>query len=249
MISNSPKEIFLSLCITCMGRKHHLERTLRANLDCLQQFEATEVILVDYSSPDGLEEWIQKNFLNRIQSGHLVYAIAPNQSKFVVAHAKNIAHKLASGEVVCNLDADNIITPPFVTTILETFRTQSRIFSWFGKRGGCFGRIAMRTADFKALGGYDERMIFGWGFEDNDLVRRATGVGLREVLINNNYAISLEHADEDRVRYCRAGNMQLSRAKHKAISRNSMTRSDFVVNSAHEWGTVPFLKIFKQRCC
>lgn len=243
MIASRSNHVRLSFCTTCMGRKHHLEKTLPENLNCIQQFEAVEINLIDYSSPDGLEEWIHNNFSKSLQTGHLVYAKVMGCNYFQVAHAKNIAHRLASGKIVCNLDADNFVEPKFVSTLLSTFTARNRIFSWFGRHGGGFGRIAMRKYDFAALGGYDERMTFGWGFEDNDLVLRAIALGLKAVILDSNFATSIEHPNEERVRFCHIRDCNQSREIHKMMSETSRRSGQLVANLNQEWGWAPRLKV------
>src|SRR6476660_4405577 len=51
----------ISLCTTCMGRAHHLKQTLPRNLADSVDWarpEAVEFVVLDYSSPDDLAEWI-----------------------------------------------------------------------------------------------------------------------------------------------------------------------------------------------
>ena len=91
-----------------MGRLNHLQETLPKNLYGNQGFEGLEFVLLDYSSRDGLAGWIKARFMPEIKSGLLVYYRAEGYQRFFMAHAKNVAHRLARGEIVCNVDADNL---------------------------------------------------------------------------------------------------------------------------------------------
>ena len=163
----------LSFCITCMGRLHHLRQTLPKNLAWTTHLPEVEFVLLNYSSPDALEDWAKVELAEAIQRGQVVYYRADGFTHFRMAHAKNIAHRLAAGEIVCNLDADNFLGTGFAEFLLETFGSGERIFARSPVSKGTHGRIAFRKADWMALGGYDERVSHGWGFEDQDRIQRA----------------------------------------------------------------------------
>lgn len=57
-------EIFmkLSFCTTCKGRTFHLKQTLPQNLKVVRQFSEVELIVLNYNSPDDLDEWIRMTF-------------------------------------------------------------------------------------------------------------------------------------------------------------------------------------------
>src|SRR5581483_1771791 len=100
-------ETKLSYCTTCKGRLHHLQETLLLNLEFSKHLTGIEFVLLDYSSGDGLGAWVEERFQAQMDSGALVYYRLDHQASFFMAHAKNVAHRLARGEIVCNLDADN----------------------------------------------------------------------------------------------------------------------------------------------
>src|SRR4051812_951936 len=185
----------ISFCTTCMGRRHHLEKTLLRNIEDNLPKKVTdpqvEFILVDYNSKDGLKEWVETNpaLKPHLDNGTLIYARYPDADHFHHAHAKNMAHRLATGDVVCNVDADNFTGPGFAQFLAEEFADASPAIVHPSVKTmrdlppestGCFGRIAMRRKDFLALGGYSEdRFKKGWGFEDTDLILRALAYGLK----------------------------------------------------------------------
>lgn len=99
----------ISFCITCMNRLKHLQETLEKNI--LDNFLVDEVefVVLDYNSQDGLEEWIAQSMMKYIEMGILVYYRTTEPAYYRRSHSRNMVFRLAEGEVVCNLDADNYL--------------------------------------------------------------------------------------------------------------------------------------------
>jgi glycosyltransferase involved in cell wall biosynthesis len=229
----------ISFCTTCKGRLHHLRLTLRQNIednkDCAPN---VEFVLVDYDSPDGLEDWIKKEMMSYIKEGLLSYYQLRDRPRFFVAHAKNVAHRLARYPVVCNVDADNFLQPGFGKYVRETLSTPRNLFLRAPSAKGTFGRIAMFKTDFERLGGYDERFVYGWGFEDTDLVYRAKLLGLGESIIpkDQGFLWALDHHARERTRYTLVRNMAKSCQRHMELSIDAIVSGHLVANQGHRWG-------------
>lgn len=118
----------VSFCITCKGRKDQLSHTLPLNLKNNADYPNTEFVVLDYDSQDGLAEWIKQNFQAEIDSGTLRYARLANAPHFKMAHAKNMAHRIATGDILCNLDADNISAPGFASWLNQEFSANPDIY-------------------------------------------------------------------------------------------------------------------------
>jgi len=205
----------ISLCTTCMGRAHHLKQTLPRNLADSVDWsrpDAVEFVVLDYSSPDDLAEWITTDPELRpyLEAGILKFARSEGHTSFRHSHAKNMAHALATGDYVCNVDADNFLGFGFVhylravfrrrpNAIIATNRLDSRLN--LGVHKGSMGRIAMSKANFDLLGGYDESARFkGWSGEDSDLLIRAVRMFMRVVFIRERRFLRVvQHSDLDRV--------------------------------------------------
>jgi hypothetical protein len=148
------------------------------NLAAIEADGGSEMVLVNYNSQDGLDEWIRR-FRSAIEAGTLRYVHERSEPIFHFAKAKNLAHFAATGEFVVNLDADN-----FIGDTIKTWRRfwqdnpDTVIQGYCGRLGdGTYGRIGMAKRHFLALGGYDEEMFLGMA-EDSDLLRRAKAHGL-----------------------------------------------------------------------
>jgi hypothetical protein len=236
----------VSLCTTVMDRLHHACQTLPKNIEWNLGDVPVEFVVLDYSSKDGLGAWVRREFQRYIESGVLVFGQIFGRNEFCMAHAKNVAHRLASGDILCNVDADNFTGPGFAAYLEAEFRRADNMFVRSASPRGSSGRLALRSDHFVALGGYDERLSYGWGYEDGDLYERAKAWGLREVLIpkDSPYLSVIRHGIEESTRYYREKNRRISQAKHRALSRESLQRGELVANTGHNWGAGTVLRNF-----
>jgi hypothetical protein len=162
-----------------MGRLHHLKKTLPQNiLD--NNTQDTQFVLLDYNSKDDVEKWIKSNCMPFIKSGKLLYAKEKTAAYFHMSHAKNIAANLCSGEIICSVDADTYTGPAMNLTLNNMFRNDKDMVVRFGNAG----IIAITKSNFIKLGGYDEEFQ-GWGYEDDDLIRRGIRMGLSQKAVDS----------------------------------------------------------------
>jgi len=169
-----------------MGRLFQLEQTLPANLIRTAGFDDVEFAILNYNSPDGLHMWMQAHMMKYIRSGRIRYALNPEPTQFHSSKAKNQAHRLATGDILINLDSDNFIGDSY-ELIAETFHQSKAVcLQMYGGscRDGTFGRIGIHSDYFYALGGYDESFL-PMGGQDVDLIHRAKAFGLRHVLVKD----------------------------------------------------------------
>ncbi len=206
----------LSLCTTCMGRTHHLQQTLPRNLADNVDWsrpDAVEFVVLDYSSRDGLAEWIttDRGLRPYLDAGILRFARTEGRTHFRHSHAKNMAHSLAVGDVLCNVDADNYTGRGFTDYLRTVFRRRPNAVvatNRFDRRlnaeryKGSMGRVALSAENFALLGGYDEGARFrGWSGEDTDLLIRAFRMRLRLIMIRKRRFLEVvPHSDLERIR-------------------------------------------------
>ncbi|CAK7065787.1 glycosyltransferase family 2 protein [Bacteroides rodentium] len=190
----------ISFCITCMNRLKHLQETLEKNI--LDNFLVDEVefVVLDYNSQDGLEEWIAQSMMKYIEMGILVYYRTTEPVHYLRSHSRNMVFRLAKGDVVCNLDADNYLGKGFAEFMLKEFQEKKKIFyiSNLCVRD-VFGRICLRKQDFIAIEGYNEALV-GYGFEDAELFDRLLNKGIKHhVFFQKEFYGAVTHPDEDRI--------------------------------------------------
>lgn len=227
----------ISFCITCMNRSGHLKKTLKMNLHYNVSYPNIEFILLDYNSTDGLQKWIFKKFKKELTSGRLAYYRTEKPKYFHMANAKNIAHNLASGDIICNLDADNFTGKDFAFYINLVMQKSIDIIGIHGKDfnrisahiSDCGGRIFLSKVNFLKLGGYNESFV-GWGQEDIEFKKRASLLGLEVEDIPRNFLGSIRHDDS-----LRSKNMSLSikesNIKNFKLLEESMSSKNYYVKN------------------
>lgn len=195
-----------------MGRAHHLKETLPQNIRDNPPINGLDIefVVLNYNSQDDLHEWITQDpqMAAHIKSGLLRYGRTSDPEHFHMAHAKNMAHRMATGDIVCNLDADNFTGANFARFLEANFSANMdivmnpshRVSKLFDPdERGFFGRVVISRENFLKLHGYDEEFS-GWGGEDTDFMQRAKGLGLQHVRIDSlAYLGLIAHTNAERV--------------------------------------------------
>ena len=197
-----PFETSLCLFTVVMNRLHHLQQTLPVNL-CHNTDPATTFFILDYSSGDGLQEYILDHFSEELRKGRMQYHRYAYAKYFSHAHSRNLAVQQIRSYYVCNVDADNFTGEGFDRHLLATFdQHPAAVISALSNEQrmyGAFGRMAVARDTFLSVGGYDESFD-GYGFEDYDLVSRLEQHGLEKITIGiPAYLQAIPHGNEDRV--------------------------------------------------
>lgn len=190
----------ISFCTTCMDRLHHLRKTLPQNIIDNADYTNAEFVILNYNSKDNLENWIKKEYIDYIRNGRVVYAKVNEPKYFHMSHAKNLAAKCSSGDIICNVDADNFTGKNFAKYINDVFLSHKSILlntdTSRSPRDVC-GRIAIKRKDFFELGGYNEEMK-GWGYEEADLKQRLLTKGIKFIPIDTAYLNFISHENNER---------------------------------------------------
>ena len=202
----------LAFATTCKNRLNHLSQTLPKNLRDINGRKDTGIVLLDYNDTEGLGAWIEQHHKADLDSGKLVYYRTTDHPKFRMAHAKNLAHRLAMREgasILVNVDADNYTGEGFADYVVKKFEDaatdQEAIF--LGTRGnhrgpgklakiktqrGCFGRIGVSDQAFRHAGGYDE-IFETWSPDDKDFAGRIGRLGYSWRQIRYNFLSAIQH--------------------------------------------------------
>ncbi len=191
----------ISFCTVSMDRLHHLKQTLPQNIVDNLGYPNVEFVLLDYNSKDGLEEWVNDEMSEYIDSGILVYYKTEEPTHFHRSHSRNVMFKLASGDILVNLDADNFAGKDFASFVNDKFNEDDNIFMApkFGNGDGAYGKVCVKKEDFLSIRGYDEE-IAGWGSEDTDFYYRLKFLGRNQVSFEApEYLECIAHGDEERV--------------------------------------------------
>ncbi|WP_147676340.1 glycosyltransferase [Algibacter pacificus] len=196
------KNLKISFCTVCMNRLHHLKETLPKNIKDNLDYENIEFVVLNYNSTDGMDAWIKTEMKEFLDIGVLKYYHTEEPKNFHMTHSKNVAAKLGTGDILCNVDADNFTGSGFADYINTVFKNDQDIFLAVNKnmtQKDCFGRICIIKEDFLILRGYDEQMN-GYGFDDYDLWNRLELLGRKfKYIEDNSYLKALTHTDSERI--------------------------------------------------
>lgn len=165
-----------SIITTCKGRLEHL----KASLPKMMALGASEVIVVDYSCPQGTADYAATNF----PSAKVVSV--PGQEHFSNWKARNAGAAVATSDVLIFCDADTILADGAVEWLSENLPERS--FGFFNsKTSRAFNQVGLRLASnqlkgfhvipaaaFRRLGGYDEVLEGYAAGADTDLEERMT---------------------------------------------------------------------------
>lgn len=222
-----------------MGRLFHLQQTLPANLfnteGCNREF-----IILDYNSRDGLREWA-KTLTPWIETGVIRYYRTVIPEHFCAAHAKNIAHKQATGDILCNLDADNFVLPGFCEYLTELFHRPNILFNSpsIDAKGhaGCCGKIAVRAEHFYNVNGYDESQKMGWGWDDVNFRYRTKMFNNLDLIYGNcKWNLVVDHGNDVRVKNYREKDIDKSMNWSKDHLIELAAKKEYIANDDNLWG-------------
>lgn len=239
-------------CTCCRNRLGDLRQTLSVNLARMP--DNATIVVLDYNGGDGAAEWARSEFGVDMRDGRLKVYKETQAPRWFHSHAKNVCHRLAasllspatppSDSVLVNLDADNFLTEDYVKHLTSrpwartTNNGHLQMICPQAGNAGFMGRNAILASSFFGLGGYDESMIYGYGYEDIDLVKRAQGAGLKVEHHAMTHAETIETQPADKASGNSAGvSLRSSNDVHAGMSRHSTASKAFVANRSRPvWG-------------
>lgn len=167
----------VSIVVPCYNQSQYLDEALQSVLE--QTYTNWECIIVNDGSPDNTDiiakSWVEKD--NRFR-----YLFQENSG---LSSSRNLGIQQATGEFILPLDADDKISNHYLELALNAFKEDTSLkvvycqAEKFGIENGlwklppflihdlCFFNMIFCSAFFKkkdweSVGGYDEKMIYGW---------------------------------------------------------------------------------------
>lgn len=235
---------FISVVTTCMNRKEDLSRTLPQNLEENMEYHEAEFIVLDYNSRDGVHRWIKNNMMDYIRSGRLKFYRCTDSKYFQPNHSRNVSFRLAKGELIANVDADNIMHHGYIkrlnqcaTVANEKIMIVAEDFLRPGSgRLKLRGRFACYKKDIELLRGFDEQLDGGFGHDDINFVFRAMMAGFTLVRYEKEYNWDRRGtSDGDRVKYVRNPDYQKMQKINSFLTRLTLQRGHLSANKSG-WG-------------
>lgn len=214
----------ISFCTTVKDRFEHLTTTFIRNLEDNAQYPNCEFVLLNYNCPDSrTEKWVSRRLTPYLAAGRVAYYFFGDAETYHMAHSRNLAFRLATGSVVCNVDADNFLGKGFANYVAVAMSRRDVFLRGPGGEGGVAGRIGVRRADWEAVSGYDERFEC-WGGDDTDFAQRLEMLGKRRrMILLRKFCGCISHSDELRTRHFHKDKADSAR-DHKLIIAENASR-------------------------
>jgi glycosyltransferase involved in cell wall biosynthesis len=196
----------VSIITTCKGRLEHLRETVPRMLE----LGAAEVIVVDYSCPDGTADFVGEHFpAARVVS-------VPGQPDFSNWRARNVGAAAATGQLLLFCDADTLLAPDALSRIAAKLPARSFAFlprattAHLNRTGLRLGTNQLRgfhvvpAPAFRAVGGYDD-VLEGWGAGgDTELEQSLLHMGLTATALEPDIVENvIQHGNADRLKHHR----------------------------------------------
>lgn len=189
----------ITFCTANKGYTKYLKQVYKNNLDVASD-EKYNFVLLNYDSPDDMEQWVRTELRDYIRTGKLIYKVKQNLPIFNMAKSKNLSHSYATGDYICNLDADNILTTEFLEWMDKLIDTQPP-FITHGSSHGAGGRVIVKRQDFITMGGYNENYeLYG---DHQELIRLSIDFGLIPIMVPEEIAPSIDNIITEREKFSR----------------------------------------------
>lgn len=167
-----------------MNRVHVLKESLPAIIKAAKESPPTEVVIVNYSSTDDLEEYIST------VDYPVVYKKLDGKKYYNSAHARNLCVQASNGEYIIQLSTDALPKNYAFTYIRNEIDKNKPIWMieeshtyWiYGFYAGRF--LVCKRDEFISSGGYDERFNV-YAPEDKDICNRLTRRNGKPLLFPN----------------------------------------------------------------
>lgn len=179
----------ISLFTAVKNRSEMLEAALQT---WITHDKIDEIIILDWGSDESLNPLVQK-----YQNGKIMLAVAPDQLRWILSPAFNLAARLTRRSMILKIDADTKILPGF----FEKHRLTPGIFfcgNWRLARNEneahLNGNLFVYRSDFFKINGYNE-FVKTYGWDDSDLYDRLVSSGLSRRDLDPGFLCHIGHGD------------------------------------------------------
>lgn len=220
----------ISFCVTSRNRLWQIKKTLERNLSLIGNHE---ISLVNYGCEQNLDSFVD-NFRSFIDVGSLRYFSAKGISQFHMAKSKNLSHRIATGDILFNLDGDNYLSIDMIQKTVDLFQRypcaiMHAAYADGSTKFGTCGRIALHRQNFYHLGGYDESLL-PMGAQDTNLIERGIYCGLPYFLIPCDSDMPVANSINDKAivsKASHANNYDDMNHQSKYFGRSKMTHEGY----------------------
>ena len=236
----------ISICTTCMNRTSDLKQTYEQNIKDNSDYPYVEFVLLNYNSySDDMDKWVNNTLSKYIEKGVVNYYHTTEPEYYSMTHSRNIAFKVAQGDIVTNVDADHYTKKGFAEFLNLLANNQPRKAVFLKSKQKNRGRLGFYKKEFLWLGGYNEE-IEGYGHDDVDLLNRALCSGFTALFFGGEYcAITKDHKRHPTNNY-KNKDWRYTQRKNTLISLLNLKCKRFRANQDRHWGKAKLLKNFTE---
>ena len=234
-----------------MGRLYNLKETLLKNIKNNKSYFNLEFVILNYNSNDELDEWMKRYMMAYIESGRVSYYKTIEPKYFSMSHSRNIAFKVADGDIVNNLDADNYtyndkyVVKECWASYLNMMANECSEKVIFAKGKQLLrGRIGFYKKEFIELGGYDEDLE-GYGHDDQDLILRAKELGYVMYPFGGQYVWRIKTSRKEKNKNMKR-HWKETQDENMIKSAKNILEGKFIANQGRHWGKAHLIKNFKE---
>jgi len=202
--------VTLTFATTCFNRLHQLKQVYYDNLVTYENNPHVDFILVNFHGKDSeeIDIFVFERCIRFLVTKKLKYfKRISKMTEFHMSRCKNVSHLLSTGELIYNLDGDNILDGSEYDTASQAFSKfgpnfllhqcdgsspiDHKMFQYFNlfpkyhdrnlMFNGTCGRVCTSRTVFKKIGGYNERFEY-MGMDDIDFIARSIkGTGCKYI--------------------------------------------------------------------
>lgn len=215
----------ITFIMPCMGRLAHLKHTL----PLLAKQPRTEIIVVDYSDPEGCGDWAIRQAWPNVRAVRY-----PGQKHFSLSRARNIGAQMCQTRYIGFIDADVILAENFTVAIAPALSIEHFIVfaQW---QSGFSGFLICWYPAFLYAGGYPAKTpgvlysgadMDGYGFDDGYMRMALEKVGVQPRYIEMSLASHLDHDQSSRVSNYAEKDQDISvtQPRNASIAQDYLTR-------------------------
>lgn len=234
-----PKKFYkISVCTTCMNRLEDLKQTYLKNIKDNIEYPNVEWVLLNYNSDPNIcdiDTWSLGLPKDRFAKDMVKYYKTEEPTYYSMAHSRNVAFKLATGDIVTSVDADHFINKGFLSKLNDLFNALGPKTILVKSEQKNRGRIAMFKKDFIDLGGYDEDLK-DYGHEDRDLLFRASAMGFKVCKYGGDYFTLADGHSRHPVSNYYDKDWRFTQERNGFLSFFNLMNKRYIANQNRPWG-------------
>jgi len=222
--------MLISFCIPIHNRLSDLQEVLPSVIKSAKRSLPVELVILDYNSTDGLEEYVKT-----IDYDNIIYKKFTGRDYFHMAHAKNLAALAANGEYIVTSNADIFVNEEFFEFIRTIIENTGIPLLRTPNLNSYAGIVVIKKSEFIAAGGIDERFEF-YSPDDKDFILRLERRGIKYTIYPLNHLSMVTTPNNKKVKNYRLKISKRAMAKLMVPIYEENIKNNVLVANPKGWG-------------